>query len=246
MARTAIAGREGGAGHKGSAQTPPETPRGPSRVGLVQDQPRPSAGRRPRPPRLLPPRHVEPLRRAVREPEPDVRLLVLPVVRVRGLDPVPVRLLEGGEVPRVEGLADGCERLLLERREVLGVLRAGLRHRVEHLQRLPPLVPREVPVPALRGVVHHPVPPAERVHEGRPAREQVRALVDGELTVAALREDAAPRDFLVARHRLTLRRSLSRPRNPRSPPPRSRRSPPRALGTRGTRSPRARTAGPRS
>src|SRR2546426_1378914 len=146
---------------------------------------------------------VQEIRGPVREPEPEIRLLPLPVVRVRGLDRGPHRRLQGAEVRGLQRGADRGERCLFELGEVLRVLRTGLRHLVEQLRGLPPLVPREVPVPATRGVRHHPEPPGEDVHQVRQAVLELRDLVHGELRVAGLPDDAVSRDLLLPRHRLT-------------------------------------------
>src|SRR3989441_4385887 len=163
------------------------------------------------------PARVEEVRRPVREREPDERLPPLRVVRVRGLDPRPVRAVERGEIRRLEGGSDLRVRLPLELRKVLRVLRAGLREGVEELRGLPPLVPRELPVPAPGRVVHHPVPSAERLHDLRAPREEVRDLVDRELAVAGLRDDVPPGHELLTRDAIRPPPSPSPPRGPRSP-----------------------------
>src|SRR6267143_3456453 len=163
------------------------------------------------------PASVEEIRRAVRERGPDERLPPLRVVRVRGLDPRAVRAVEGGEVRRLEGGPDLRVRLLLELREILRVLRARLRERVEELRGLPPLVPRELPVPPAGRVVHHPVPPAERLHDLRAPGKEVRDLVDRELAVAGLRDDVGSRYGHPPRHSISPPPSPSPPRGPQSP-----------------------------
>src|SRR2546426_1079810 len=163
------------------------------------------------------PADIEQVRRPVREREPDERLPPFRVVRVRSLDPRAVCAVERGEVPRLEGGPDLRVRLPFELREVLRVLRAGLRERVEELRGLPPLVPGEVPVPPAGRIVHHPIPTPERLHDLRAPREEVRDLVDRELAVAGLRDDVRPGHELLTRDAIRPPPSPSPPRGPRSP-----------------------------
>src|SRR5206468_12474475 len=72
---------------------------------------------------------------------------------------------------------------------------AGLRHLMEELHGLAPLVPRELPVPAPGRVRHHPEPAREGVHEVGEAVLELRDLVDRELRVARPADDAVPRNL---------------------------------------------------
>src|SRR5437773_884546 len=105
------------------------------------------------------------------------------MIHIRIVDAPMVGRVEGAPVLRVARPRDRTETLADGGRDVILIFRPGHRGRLEDLLRLPLHVCRELPVPRLRGVVQHPIPSTEFVHEASHAWLHRRDLVDSQCPV---------------------------------------------------------------